>query len=43
MTQLIRFRTEDGGEAVVEVTEDGPGIAAVPPEAVTLLNSGHRS
>ncbi|GGX93574.1 CU044_2847 family protein [Streptomyces hiroshimensis] len=29
MTQLIRFRTEDGGEAVVEVSEDEPGIVAV--------------
>ncbi|MGK5733330.1 CU044_2847 family protein [Streptomyces sp. URMC 124] len=29
MTQLIRFRTEDGVEAVVEVAEDEPGIVAV--------------
>ncbi|MDX2850991.1 hypothetical protein OH779_32300 [Actinacidiphila glaucinigra] len=29
MTHLISFRTADGGEAVVEIAEDEPGVVAV--------------
>lgn len=29
MVELIRFRTEDGGEAVIEIREDDPGIVSV--------------
>ncbi|MFF0445151.1 CU044_2847 family protein [Streptomyces sp. NPDC004609] len=29
MVELIRFRTEDGGEAVVEIADDEPGVVSV--------------
>ncbi|MGW3244420.1 CU044_2847 family protein [Streptomyces sp. NPDC001070] len=29
MTRLISFRTADGGEAVVEIDDDEPGVVAV--------------
>ncbi|MEU4093306.1 CU044_2847 family protein [Streptomyces sp. NPDC026673] len=29
MTRLISFRTADGGEAVVEIGEDEPGVVSV--------------
>ncbi|MGQ4384803.1 CU044_2847 family protein [Streptomyces sp. SAS_270] len=29
MVQLIRFRTEDGGEAIVEIGDDEPGVVSV--------------